>query len=147
VRHARYPTEAAGYDLQHEVGRGATASVWAAHAKACQEVVAVKMFYLDRLKGDKVLQRVRPKHPQSLHEPTGLQCLDLRLLQAAQLTLAGARSAGGCHHADAEAPPRSACARALSGWSHLKQLGRCELIHSHNSCTGSKTLAFPCHPG
>lgn len=52
---ARYPAEAAGYDLQHEVGHGATATVWAARAKACGDFVAVKMFYLDRLKGDKVL--------------------------------------------------------------------------------------------
>lgn len=50
----RYPAEAAGYELQHEVGRGATATVWAARATTCGEFVAVKMFYIDRLKGDKV---------------------------------------------------------------------------------------------
>ena len=53
--YSRYTTDASGYELQHEVGRGATASVWAACAKACNEVVAVKLFHLDRLKGDKVM--------------------------------------------------------------------------------------------
>ena len=36
------------------MGHGATATVWAARAKATGEFVAVKMFYLAHLKGDKV---------------------------------------------------------------------------------------------
>lgn len=59
----RYTTDASGYELQHEVGRGATASVWAACAKACNEVVAVKLFHLDRLKGDEVIDHNDPATP------------------------------------------------------------------------------------
>jgi hypothetical protein len=66
TRH-RYTTDAAGYELQHEVGRGATASVWAACAKACNEVVAVKLFHLDRLKGDKVMRWDDVATPMNAH--------------------------------------------------------------------------------
>lgn len=78
TRH-RYTTDASGYELQHEVGRGATASVWAACAKACNEVVAVKLFHLDRLKGDKVLHCCDTATPMDAHPFTCLICGGHRL--------------------------------------------------------------------
>lgn len=51
----RYPAEASAYDLLSEVGHGATATVWSARARGCGEYVAVKMFFLDHMKEDKVL--------------------------------------------------------------------------------------------
>ncbi|KAK3255789.1 hypothetical protein CYMTET_35050 [Cymbomonas tetramitiformis] len=44
----QYPTEASGYDLKEEVGRGASAKVWRAICLPFNEVVAVKILDLER---------------------------------------------------------------------------------------------------
>mmetsp|Transcript_13149 Transcript_13149/g.39792 ORF Transcript_13149/g.39792 Transcript_13149/m.39792 type:complete len:646 (-) Transcript_13149:1186-3123(-) len=49
----RYPTEVDGYDMQKQVGVGQTAAVWAARVHDSGATVAVKVFNLAYLKGDK----------------------------------------------------------------------------------------------
>lgn len=72
----RYPTDASGYELLREVGHGATATVWAGRAKGCGEYVAVKMFFLDHMKKDKVGSPAKRHHgcsslpfPLKVHMP------------------------------------------------------------------------------
>ena len=51
---ARYPAELGAYEIQKQVGTGQTAAVWAARVRETGDTVAVKVFNIQYLKGDKV---------------------------------------------------------------------------------------------
>lgn len=54
VPRRRYPAEPGAYEMQKEIGSGQTAAVWAARVRKTGESVAVKVFNIPYLQGDKV---------------------------------------------------------------------------------------------
>lgn len=51
---ARFVAELGAYEMQKQVGTGQTAAVWAARVRETGDTVAVKVFNIQYLKGDKV---------------------------------------------------------------------------------------------